>query len=127
MAVAVKNAPVSAAPSPYDRMAVVSLAGAAYVIVSLVIVFGGLPYLWRTATGLTGIGGDVLLGLVMLAVATGLAVLGARLIGQKQPVGARAGIFAAILRFVVVLLLTRWASLWLEYGVYAQTCSAPPA
>ena len=125
MAVAVKNAPVSAAPSPFDRMAVVSLAGAAYVIVSLVIVFGGLPYLWRTATGLTGIGGDVLLGLVMLAVATGLAVLGARLIGQKQPVGARAGICTAVLLFVVVLLLTRWASLWLEYGVYSQHLFGP--
>ena len=118
MAVAVKNAPVSAAPSPFDRMAVVSLVGAAYVIVSLGIVFAVLPYLWRTATGLTGIGGDVLLGLIMVAVATGLAVLGARLIGPKQPAGARAGIFAGIVLFLVVLLLTRWASLWLEYGVY---------
>ncbi len=125
MAVAVKNAPVSAAPSPFDRMAVVSLAGAAYVIVSLAIVFGGLPYLWRTATGLTGIGGDVLLGLVMLAVATGLAVLGARLIGPKQPAGARAGICTAVVLFVVVLLLTRWASMWLEYGVFANHLFGP--
>jgi len=125
MAVAVKNAPVSAAPSPFDRMAVVSLAGAAYVIVSLAIVFGALPYLWRTATGLTGIGGDVLLGLVMVAVATGLALLGARLIGPKQPVGARAGICVAIVLFVVVLLLTRWASLWLEYGVFAHHLFGP--
>ncbi len=125
MAVAVKNAPVSAAPSPFDRMAVVSLVGAAYVIVSLAIVFGVLPYLWRAATGLTGIGGDVLLGLLMVAAATGLAILGARLIGPKQPVGARAGICVAIVLFLVVLLLTRWASLWLEYGVFAHHLFGP--
>ena len=127
MAVAVKNAPVSAAPSPFDRMAVVSLVGAAYVIVSLAIVFGALPYLWRTATGLTGIGGDVLLGLVMLAAATGLAVLGARLIGPKQPAGARAGIFVAS-------SLPRGAAAYPlgepVAGILASTpttCSAPPA
>jgi preprotein translocase SecE subunit len=125
MAVAVKNAPVSAASSPFDRTAVVSLAGAAYVIVSLVIVFGALPYVWRTTTGLIGIGGDVLLGLLMVAVATGLAILGARLIGPKQPAGARAGIFVAIVLFLVVLLLTRWASLWLEYGVYTNHLFGP--
>ena len=125
MAVAVKNSPVSAASSPFDRMAVVSLVGAAYVIVSLGIVFAVLPYVWRTVTGLTGIGGDVLLGLIMVAAATGLAVLGARLIGPKQPAGARAGIFAAIVLFLVVLLLTRWASLWLEYGVYNNHLFGP--
>ena len=96
MAVAVKNPPVSAASNPYDRMPVVSLVGAAYVVVCLVIVFGVLPYLWRTGTGFTGIGGDVVLGLIMLAAFTALAVVGARLIGPKQPAGARAGIFAAI-------------------------------
>jgi|GEM_PF-284024 preprotein translocase SecE subunit len=120
MAVAVKNPPVSAASNPYDRMPVVSLVGATYVVVCLVIVFGALPYLWQIATGLTTIGGDVLLGLLMLAAFTALAVVGARLIGPKQPAGARAGIFAVLVGFVLVLLLTRWASLWLEYEVYTH-------
>ncbi len=118
MAVAVKNPPVSAASNPYDRMPVVSLVGAAYVIVCLVIVFGVLPYIWRTAIGFTSIGGDVILGLIMLAAFTALVVVGARLIGPKQPAGARAGIFVALVGFVVVLLLTRWASLWLEYEFF---------
>jgi preprotein translocase SecE subunit len=120
MAVAVKNPPVPAASNPYDRMPVVSLVGAAYVVVCLVLVFGVLPYLWRIGTGLTTIGGDVVLGLLMLAAFTALAILGGRLIGPKQPAGARAGIFAALVGFVLVLLLTRWASLWLEYEVYTH-------
>jgi len=56
----------------------------------------------------------------MLAAFTALAVVGARLIGPKQPAGARAGIFAVLVGFVLVLLLTRWASLWLEYEVYTH-------
>ena len=118
MAVAVKNPPVAGESSPFDRLPVVSLVGAAYVAVSLGIVLDGLPYLWRTYTGLTEIGGNVLLGLIMLAVATGLAVLGARLFGPNRPVGARAGVFVGLVGVFVVLLLTRWASLWLEYWTY---------
>ena len=120
MAVAVKSPPVVPGASPLDRMAVVSLVGTGYVVVSLGIVFGALPYLWATTTGLTGVGGMVVLGLIMLVVATGLAILGVRLYGATRPVGSRAGIFAGLLGFVLVLLLTRWASLWLEYYVYVN-------
>jgi len=84
MAVAVKNPPVSAASNPYDRMPVVSLVGAAYVVVCLVIVFGVLPYIWRSAIGFTSIGGDVILGFIMLAAFTALAIIGGRLIGPKH-------------------------------------------
>ncbi len=120
MAVAVKNPPLPVAANPYDRMPVVSLVGAAYVVVCLVLVFGLLPYLWRVGTGLTTIGGDVILGLLMLAALTTLAIVGGRLIGPKQPDGARAGIFVALVGFILILLLTRWASLWLEYEVYTH-------
>ena len=120
MAVAVKNPPVSTVSNPYDRMPVVSLVGAAYVVVCLVIVFGVLPYLWRSAIGFTSIGGDVILGLIMLAALTALAVVGVRLMGPKQPDGARAGIFSVLAGVVVILLLTRWASLWLEYEIYTR-------
>ncbi len=120
MAVAVKNPPIAGASSPLDRLPIVSLVGAAYVAVSLGVVLDGLPYLWRTYTGLTDVGGSVLLGLIMLAAITVLAVLGVRLYGSQRPVGARAGVFMGLVGVVVVLLLTRWASLWLEYWIYAN-------
>jgi preprotein translocase SecE subunit len=120
MAVAVKNPPVAPAASLLDRMPVVSLLGAAYVVVSLGIVLDGLPYLWQAATGLTGVGGSILLGLIMLAVATGLAILGVRLFGHNRPAGARAGVFFGLVGFVIALLLARWASLWVEYWVYVN-------
>jgi preprotein translocase SecE subunit len=117
MAVAVKNPPTVPGTSPLDRMAVVSLVGTGYVLVSLGIVFGALPYLWATLTGLTGIGGQVVLGLIMLAFAAGLGILGVRLYGANRPVGSRAGIAAGLVGALLVLLLTRWASMWLEYWV----------
>ena len=120
MAVAVKNPPIVGAASPFDRLPIVSLVGAAYVAVSLGVVLDGLPYLWRTYTGLTDVGGDILLGLIMLAVATALAVLGVRLYGGRRPAGARAGVFMGLAGILIVLLLARWASLWLEYGIYAN-------
>src|SRR5205807_2340576 len=91
-----------------------------YVVVSLGLVLEGLPYLWRAATGLTGVGGGILLGLIMLAVATGLAVLGVRLFGHHRPAGARAGVFFGLVGFLVALLLARWASVWLEYWIYSN-------
>ena len=105
MAVAVKNPPLSAASNPYDRMPVVSLVGAAYVVVCLVIVFGLLPYVWRVGTGFTSIGGDVILGLIMLAAFTAFAVVGARLIGPKQPVGAALAFSLRWWASLVVLVL----------------------
>ena len=118
MAVAVKNPPIAGMSSPLERLPVVSLIGAAYVVVSLVIVLTGLPYLWRTLTGWTDVAGSIVLGLVMAAVATGLAVLGGRLLGANRPAGSRAGIFMGVVGFLIVLGLTRWASLWIEYWIY---------
>jgi preprotein translocase SecE subunit len=119
MAVAVKTPPVAPASSSLS-MPIVSLVGAAYVVASLAIIFGVLPYVWQAATGWTGIASGVVLGLVMTAVAAALAVLGARLFGPHRPAGARAGVFAGVVGFVLVLLLTRWVSLWVEYWIYAN-------
>ncbi|HVS34004.1 MAG TPA: preprotein translocase subunit SecE [Gemmataceae bacterium] len=121
MAVAVKNPPISGMSSPFDRLPVVSLIGAAYVVVSLGIVLSGLPYVWRNVLGWTDpLYGNLFLGLVMLAALVGLAVLGARLFGANRPAGARAGVFFGVIGFLIVLLLTRWASVWIEYWIFTN-------
>jgi preprotein translocase SecE subunit len=124
MAVAVKNTPEVASPSLLDRMAVASLAGAAYVLGTLGIVFALIPSLWQ---GL-GWGGNTALlvrGLIQLAALIGLVVFGTRLLGPKAAIGVRAGIFVALTGFLVVLLLTRWASLWIEHWSYDRGLFSP--
>jgi preprotein translocase SecE subunit len=117
MAVAVKNPP-EVSPSLLDRMAAASLAGTVYVLGCIGIVFYLLPSLWWTALQQPSFGNEALLGLIMLAAAIGLAVLGVRLLGGKTVPGLRAGIFMGVVWFVVILLLARWASLWIEYWTY---------
>jgi preprotein translocase SecE subunit len=119
MAVGLKNPP-EVSPSLLDRMGVASLAGTVYLLGCLGIVFYLLPSLWWTWTGLdsSSFAAKALLGLVMLAAATGLAVLGARLLGGKTVPGLRAGIFMGLVWFLVILLLVRWASTWVEYWTY---------
>jgi len=121
MAVAVKNAPGTSATSAFVRPAYVSLLGALYVIVALGVVFKGLPALaealgFRTSQIIEG----TLLGLAMLATAACAIFLGGRLLGRSQEKGVRAGIFVGFVSFLVVLGLTRWASIWIEHGVYHQ-------
>ena len=120
MAVAVKNPPITGVTSPLDRLPIVSLVGAAYVAVSL----GDGPQRLartsgRTYAGLTDVGGNILLGLVMLVVLIGLAVLGVRLFGRHRPAGAGRRLHGQV-GILIVLLLARWASLWLEYWIYVN-------
>jgi preprotein translocase SecE subunit len=118
MAVALKNSPDVASSSLLDRLAVVSLVGTAYVLGCIGIVFYLLPSLWWMGFDHGSFVAMVFLGLVMLVAAAGLAVLGGRLLGPRTVPGVRAGIFFGLVGFVLVLLLTRWVSMWLEYGVY---------
>ena len=120
MAVAVKNSPAVGVSSPFDRLPVVSLVGAAYVAVCLGVVFTALPYVWFTVLGLTEFGGNLLLGLVMIVALIGLTMLGVRLFGAHRPAGARAGVFVGFVGILIVLLLARWAGLWLEYWIYVN-------
>lgn len=94
MAVAVKNSPETSTSSAFDRMPVVSLVGVVYVLSSLAIVFGLLPYLWwqmwGSVFGTTNtFASGTLLGMLMLAAFTGLVVLGGQLLGPKAPTGVR--------------------------------------
>jgi preprotein translocase SecE subunit len=117
MAVAVKNTPEVASASLLDRMAVASLAGTAYALGTLGIVFYLIPSLWG-ALGWEGPVAVVIRGLLQLAALGGLVVFGSRLLGAKAVTGVRAGIFIGLVGFLLVLLLTRWASLWIEHWSY---------
>ncbi len=117
MAVAVKNTPEVASANLLDRMAVASLAGTAYALGTLGIVFYLVPSLWG-ALGWEGPVAVVIRGLLQLAALAGLVVFGTRLLGTKAVTGVRAGIFIGVVGFLLVLLLTRWASLWIEHWSY---------
>src|SRR5579875_1406317 len=117
MAVAVKNMPETASASLVDRMAVASLAGAAYVLGTLGTVFYLIPSLWQSL-GWENSAALMVRIVIQLAALSGLLVFGTRLLGPKTAPGVRAGIFFAVVGFLLILLLTRWASLWIEYGSY---------
>ena len=131
MAVAVKNTPEVASAGLLDRMAVASLAGTAYVLGTLGIVFYLIPSLWA-GLGWTGNTSWIVRGLIQLAALVGLINFGTHLLkpgrgsaGGGTATGTRAGIFIGIVGFLIILLLTRWASLWLEYGSYQANLYGP--
>lgn len=126
MAVAVKNTPEVASASLLDRMAIASLAGTAYVLGTLGIVFYLIPSLWASLGG----GSNASLAvrsLIQLLALTGLLVFGARLLGPKTIPGVRAGIAVSLLGFLLILLLTRWASLWIEHWSFDRSLFGPSA
>lgn len=126
MAVAVKNTPEVASASPFDRMPIASLAGTAYALGTLGIVFSLIPSLWQSLGG----GGNTLpvfRVLIQLVVLVGLVAFGRRVLGPKGPSGIRAGIFVGLVGFLLILLLTRWASLWIEHWSYDRGLFAPSA
>ena len=95
MAVAVKNTPEVASASLLDRMAIASLAGAAYVLGTLGIVFALIPSLWQSL-GWEGNTALMVRILIQLAALVGLVVFGTRLLaggGVKSVPGVRAGMF----------------------------------
>lgn len=120
MAVAVKTTPRASTPSPFDRMPIVSLVGAAYVIGCFGVVGLVLPYLWWEVFGLdeASMMNQVLLMLVVGLTLFGMGFVGIQLLGNRAPVGTRAGIFVAVVGVLLILLITRWASLWIEYWIY---------
>src|SRR5436190_17131402 len=123
MAVAVKTPPTSKETGTFASLAVVSLVGVAYLIGCLGILFKLLPDLWWGAWEAAGLGGYNVIGatllvVVGLAAAVGLVRLAGKLLGPNPPVGVRAGVFVGFVGFLFVLLLTRWASLWLEHWAY---------
>jgi preprotein translocase SecE subunit len=127
MAVAVKNTP-DVGSSPLDRLPAASLVGVVYVLGCLGIVFGLLPAIWWNVLGFsrTSFAAGSLLGVLMLAAAMGLTVLGG-VVGARAPHGTRGGIFVGLLGLVLVLLLSRWVSLWVEHWCFDLGALSPGA
>jgi len=127
MAVAVKKTPQQTSWSALERLGVVSLIGTIYAVGCWGIAFGLIPTAWdwlgwpRT-TGPLGF----LLAVAALAGLVGLLVLGTRLLGSSAPPGARAGAFVGLLGVLLILLITRWASLWFEHWAYVTHWFGPP-
>jgi preprotein translocase SecE subunit len=106
-------------------MPILSLVGVVYILISLVLVFGGIPALmgilfsqqalkdYAFAVGALQIA-------LMVVGCVALGYVGTQLQGQRTIPGLRAGIFVGLLLLLVVVGLTRWVSLWLEYWLYYQ-------
>jgi preprotein translocase SecE subunit len=121
MATAVKNTPQASTASLFDRAAAVSLVGVVYVVGCFGIVFQLLPYVFWHVLKLDAnlIAWQITAAFVLIVAATALIILGVQLLGQRAPRGTRAGIFVGVLGVLLILLLTRWASIWLEHWAYA--------
>ena len=127
MAVAVKKTPETSTSSVFDRMPVASLVGMVYRARQPGrIVFGLIPHLWsRMWASVFGssnaFASMTLVGMIMLAAAAGLVVLGNRLLGPKPPLGANAGIFTGLLALLLVACVSRCSA----FG--SRTASTPTA
>jgi preprotein translocase SecE subunit len=96
MAVAVKNPTEAGAQSPFDRLAITSLVGLAYIVGSIGIVFYLIPGIWHSVPEIINpfVTGTLMI-VVMLAAGFGLGYLGLRLAGFELVHGLRAGMFVA--------------------------------
>jgi len=112
----VEKKPEARTASPFDRLAVASLAGVVYVLASLAVAFKAVPALCRLV-GLTPdtTFGPVLTGTLCVAALGVLAVVGFRLMGgtHSRP-GLRAGVFLGLVFLAVWVLLSRWIGGLLE-------------
>src|SRR5262249_53859187 len=111
MALAVKNATEATPESPFERLAISSLAGLAYVVGSLALVFYAIPWIWGELFPLERpllnpfVSGAVMI-VLMVAAVVGLSYLGMRLVNFDPPHGLRGGIFVAGLGVVLILTAT---------------------
>src|SRR5437763_7647408 len=118
MAVVEKKPEVKTA-RPLDRLAVASLAGVVYILVSLAVAFWAVPTVCR----LVGLGdvsfGPLLTGVLSLAAIVALAIIGYRLMGgpRSRP-GLRAGIFLGFVFLAIWALFSRWVGGIAEGSTY---------
>jgi preprotein translocase SecE subunit len=108
MAMSVAEKPVAAVTrrSPHFQLAFSSLLGALYVLVSLWVVFAGLPYLWGSFVPLANeFLSDALLLIATLVVGLGLWFVGMQLERSHAQHGLRAGVFFAALSIFVIAWL----------------------
>jgi preprotein translocase SecE subunit len=125
MAVAVKQNREAPPASVFDRLSVDIVAGVLYVVVGLGILFPLMDHLWWYWLGLdrSSIGWWLLLILVDLGLATGLIVLGKRLLDAKPIKGLRAGIALGVLGVFLIALLTDWVGGYVADAAFARGMS----
>src|SRR5713101_1454892 len=112
MAVAVKNREATST-NVLQRLPVQIVLGVLYVIVSIAVAFPLLYVLWWRVLGLDSnvVGWWVLLIVLQLGVAAGLAILGARLLGPHPQKGLTVGILLGSLGVFLIALLDQWIGL----------------
>jgi len=122
MPVAVKNATETFSRPALNRLAVGSLLGTAYVLVSLALVFYVIPTPWSAivSPALAGVSAidKTLLILVMLAAAAGLAYGGVRFVGPAPMHGQKAGIAVGLAMLLGIGLVTEWVGSICERLIY---------
>jgi preprotein translocase SecE subunit len=123
MAVAVKTSPGPKSSKVPSSPAVMSLVGVVYVVVCLALLFQIIPSLFWMGWELVGfekyvVQGGALLMTLSFVLAGLFLYIGAQFSGEQAPVGVRAGTFVGVCGVLLILLLTRWASVWIEHWAY---------
>jgi preprotein translocase SecE subunit len=123
MATAVKTANDTSSPTPgaLSHLTTASLIGAVYLLVGLVVVFSGMPALWKSLLSdlvrenLGAFFDPFGMGLAILAGAIGLLYLGQRLSDRLgSPPGLRAGVFLWVFGGLFGFLVCIWVGRILE-------------
>lgn len=104
MATAEKVEVEKAPPSPYQRLVGSSLLGAIFVLLSLYVIFAGLPLFWTEVVRLQEVNAflsSALLLLIEIGAIAGVIFLARSLEGTNPPHGSRAGIFFVSVFFLI--------------------------
>jgi preprotein translocase SecE subunit len=122
MATAEKVEIERAPANPYQRLAMSSLLGAAYVLLAAYVILAGLPWVWGEIVGgaINEFLSGALLVLVEIAAIIGVIFLTRKLEGPAPPHGSRAGIFFVSL----FLLIALWIAYRVAWAVGAENASA---
>src|SRR5439155_10170732 len=109
MAVAEKTPTETVPHNPQQQLAMSAVLGGLFIVVSLGIVFSGLPTLWRELQLTTRINeflADALLLVMTVPVMVGLVFAGRKLRSDHPARGVRAGTVLAAIALFAALLLT---------------------
>jgi preprotein translocase SecE subunit len=115
MAVAEKTTAETTLRSPHQQLVMGSILGALFLLLSVGLVFSGLPALWG-AIGLEAVNpflSQALLFVITLPLIVGLVLLGRHLLGPHPPAGVRAGAFFGAVGLLVVALVTLAIGNWM--------------
>jgi preprotein translocase SecE subunit len=123
--VAVKNNREAPSARIFDRLSVDIVTGVLYVVVGLGILFPLMDYVWWHLLKLDRgvMGWWLLLILADIGLATGLVVVGKRLLDARPIKGLRAGIAVGVLGVFLIALLTVWVGGYVADYVFANGMS----